>query len=336
MDESAQVLSEAFECLGQMQPISLTDMVFEKSADAKEISEKNDSLVKKSINAIKKAITAIIDALKKLVNKFSEGVSKLFTGKKKDEYKKACEAIRKNPELAKQVVEVETFGPYEKIYDKAIKELDDEMKKEDPDPQKIPKIMEAVQAELNGLKDDAGSVGKRVAVATSLKALTEMANKNATAARLLNMSIRREVINLEGAREVLGDKAVARYEKKIRKYARNGVFHRAKAKLLHYKEQTLLDVMNQQYNTLLHFTNAGKIKEGRAPITRVSVAKGAVRHPFMAKDILKGTGDGQDTENIVDLSRASKQAVKDAAKFKNDASKDMKSISKFLGVDKKK
>ena len=336
MDESARFLSEAFECLGQMQPISLSDMIFEKSNDIKEISKRNDSLIKKSINAIKKAINAIIDALKKVVNKLGEGVTKLFSGKKKDEYKKACETIRKNPELGKQMVEVETFEPYEKIYDKAIKELDEEMKKEDPDPQKIPKIMEAVQAELNGLKDDAGSVGKRVAVVTSLKALTEMANKNATAARLLNMSIRREVINLEGAREILGDKAVARYEKKIRKYARNTVFHRAKAKLRNYEQQTLLDVINHQRDTLLHFTNVGKIKEGKAPITRVSVAKGAIRHPFMARDILKGAGDGQDTENIVDLSRASKQAVKDATKFKNDASKDMKSITKFLGVNKKK
>ena len=335
MDESAQFLIEAFDCLNQVQHMSLSDMFFEKSAGVKEAAAQNDSLIKRSIEALKKAIEAIIETIKKGFNKFTEGVSKLFTGKGKEDYKKACDVIRKNPELAKQIVEVETFEPYEKIYDKAIKELDSEMAKEEPDEKKIPKIMEALQAELNGVKDDAGSLGKRVAITTSLQTLTEMANKNATAARLINMSIRREVLNLEGAKEVLGDKAVARYEKKIRKYARNGVFHRAKAKILGYKEQTLLEVMNKQYNTILSFTNAGKIKEGRAPVTRVSVAKGAIKHPFMARDILKGSGDGQDTENILDISRASKQAVSDASKLKKDASKDLKSLGNFLNIKKK-
>lgn len=343
MDECALYLIEALEYTDAIVDISLADSFFENSAEAQEINDRNEAASQGAIASIKKAFQKLINAIKTLIKNFTDFIkNKLMTKSQKDEYKKVKAEIRSNPELAKEEVTIEDFSQYEKIYDDALKEINNEMLKPEPDPQKIPTLMETMSNKIRNLKGLGGDVAKRAAVVVPLKLAVDIADKNVLCAQAISAAMNSELVSLEQAEKILGDKQVVRYKKKIEKYAKNGIFHRAKAKILNHKQATLKSVLTSQVSTILSFTNLDKnrkLKDGKPIISKGSVVKGAIKNPRFTSDIVGGpkgvvkasktVGDITDTiDSVAGYSKSAKRMAKDAEKNLND-------FRTFVGLNKK-
>lgn len=343
MEKSRSYLIEAFEYADAIVDISLADSFFEASAESQEINERNEIASQGAISSIKKAIRSLIEFIKDLIKKFSDFIkNKFMTKSEKDEYKKIKEEIRSNPELGKEEVTIEDFSQYEKIYDDTLKEINNEMSKDDPDPTKIPTFMEGLIDKINNLKGVGSNAAKRAAVVVPLKLAVDIADKNVLCAQAINAAMNTELINLEQAEKILGNKQVARYKKQIQRYAKNGVFHRAKAKILSHKQATLKSVLTSQVKTILSFTNFDKglkLKKGKPVINKGSVIKGTVKNPRFTSDVLGGPKGmmkaskavGDVTDTIDSITTKSKKTDKMTGEFK----KNLNDFRSFIGIKKK-
>ena len=140
MDEIAMYLREAYMYIAEMKETALSDIFFENM-----IGAENDPQEKASsgaLNSLKKAFQKLIDFIKNMIEKISNNIRNLFASKsEKEDYQKAKKNIQENPEIANMTVETIDFSRYEKIYDDGIKELDDEMKKDEPDIARVQEVI---------------------------------------------------------------------------------------------------------------------------------------------------------------------------------------------------
>ena len=343
MEKSRSYLIEAFEYVNAIVDISLADSFFEASAESQEINERNQMASQGAISSIKKAVRSLIEYIKSLIKKFSDFIkNKFMTKSQKDDYKKVKEEIRSNPELGQEEVTIEDFSQYEKIYDDALKEINNEMAKEDPDPTKIPTFMEGLVDKINNLKGVGSNVAKRAAVVVPLKLAVDIADKNVLCAKAINAAMNSELINLEQAEKILGNKQVARYKKQIQRYAKNGIFHRAKAKILSHKQATLKSVLTSQVRTILSFTNfnkALKLKKGKPPISKGSVIKGTVKNPRFTSDVLGGPKGMMKTSkavsDVTDTVDSIVSTSKKTTKMRGELEKNLNDFRSFIGIRKK-
>lgn len=346
MDASAVYLIEALEYCDAMVDLPISDMFFESDDVTKEQMKVNETASKGAIASIKKAIESLIKLIKDTINNFVDFMKNKFMSKKeKEEYKEIKTEIHSNPELAAQPIEIEDFRKYEEAYDKACKELDAEMNKPEPDPTKIDKIVGMLGDQVNALKGVGSTVGKRAAVIVPLKTAVEIADRNVICAKSLSAAMNAEVINLEEARKVLGDKEVAKYKKKIDKYAKNGIFHRAKVRILRRKQATLKSVLVSQMNTIMSFTNhnANKFRaDGKKKpiVTKGSILKGAAQNPKFAMDIVGGPKGAMEVQKTLkpitditdEIERTQKRMKREAKRNK----KDLNDFRSFIGFKSKK
>lgn len=281
MDDCILYLSEALEYTNAIVDVPLADLLFENSDEAKEVNERNEMASKGAIASIKNAIQKLITTIQTLIKNFTDFIKNKFMSKSdKEAYKEIRDEVHSNPELAKEKVSIEDFSQYEKIYDEALKKLNNEMLKKDPDTETVPTIMETMTKEIQQLKGVGGEISKRAAVVVPLKTAVDIADRNVICARAISAAMNSELVSLEQAKKTLGDKQVARYKKKIEKYAKNGIFHRAKVRLLNRKLSTLESVLKSQVNAILSFSNLDRNRRSnkKKPIvTRGSIIRGAIK-----------------------------------------------------------
>ena len=319
MDEIAMYLREAYMYIAEMKETTLSDIFFENMIGAEDDPQEKAS--SGALNSLKKAFQKLIDFVKNMIEKISNNIRNLFASKsEKEDYQKAKKNIQENPEIANMTVETTDFSKYEKIYDDGIKELDDEMKKDEPDIARVQEVMDKVSDQIQDLDGARNEVAKKAAMTVTMKMLVKIADRDVECAKAINHALNSQLLNINKAEKILGKSETAKYKKQIKRYADNCLFHRAKAKLLGYKHATLEKISKKQIKTILSFTNLDEnlnIKNGKKfAVTPVSAVKGAIKHPKLTYDVLKG-GTG------IRAYKAAKQGsgIQESAEYESDTYK---------------
>jgi hypothetical protein len=314
MDEAYFYLREAQAYIDSFIDISLEDSFFEATEEAKKANINNQKATTGALGALKNAFDALIELVQTIISSIGNFFKSLFSGSERKQYDDLRKKIKNNPELGKQRVKVEDFEEYDKCYEQALKELENELKKDDPSVENSNAIVEKLQASLEKLATEKAS---RVAYVTTLDTALDIADRNTTLAKAMNYALEKELINLEDVRKKLGDKEVDKFEKKMKKLSNAGIIHRIYVNTIKKKENSLEGVLKRQAKRLLDFTNIsnGKFKEGEAIVNKGSVIKGALKHPVYTTKVLGGP------ENAANLAKSNvsnainSKYVKDDLKF---------------------
>ena len=153
MDEALQYFTEAQMHIDAFIDIPLADAFFEETDEIRAINESNEEHRTGAIASLQKAFKVIIDRLKEAFSRMTEAIkSQFMTKEEKERYKKFVSMVNSDPELAKVKVTIQDFREYEKIYDEALKKLEDEANKDDPSLTVVNEIVSVMQNKLNILK----------------------------------------------------------------------------------------------------------------------------------------------------------------------------------------
>ena len=320
-DVALTYLTEALNYCDQYVEVSLADMMFEAEGN-KDVNEHNEKVTKGAFGALKNAVKSLIDMIKKAINGIKDFIATRGMSKEEkekfDEFKKL---VASDPELADTKVTLADFKAYEEAYDAAIKELEAEAKKPNPSEEVANKIIEKLGKTLDSVKQEGSDMAKRAAVATTLQTAVDIADRNVMAAKAIKLMLDSELVTMEDIDSVLGEGESAKQIKKIEKYAKGGIFHRLKIKLLYRKSATLKAVLKKQMNTILSYTNIknGKVKDGKSVIDAGSIAKGAIKHPKLTSQVVGGADKAADIAmNAGLLAVKAHGAKKDIKKTKKD------------------
>ena len=325
MDMSLEYLLEAQGYIEQFIDIPFSDAFFEEE-------DKNAEAKTGAISSIKKAIKVLIDKVKEAIKDLLDWVrSKFMSKEEKEEWSKFRAQVKSNKELGDTQITVETWEPYEKLYDDMIETIDEEQRKDEPDLGKINSKMSLFEEGIKTLGTKGKDGTTRALSVMSLRTAVDIADRNAICAKAINAALESELVDLEEIEKIVGTEQLQKYQNKIRKYANNGFLHRMKVKLLYRKKATLKAVMNKQKKAVLSYTNIGKdgkLKEGKSIISSGSLRKGGLKHPVYTKDLLGGA------DKMVDAN----QKISDAHNFKKfitrsskNAKKELNDLKSFVG-----
>ena len=124
MRDSFVELMFAKECLEQYQDLSLSDMFLEETDEIKETNKNNENLLHKATTAVGSAIKKLIDMIKDCIDRVKEFISTRFMSKEQRlKYKQLKQAAMSNPSLGNKLVEIESFAPYDAVYNEGINRL---------------------------------------------------------------------------------------------------------------------------------------------------------------------------------------------------------------------
>lgn len=332
MDTTLEYIMEAQCYIDKFIGISIADSFFENTDEAKEANEHNKQMGTGAIGALKKAVKALIQKVKDAIRSLTDFFKTMAMPKdERERYKKFKAEIKASPELGKMKITIEDFREYEKVYDEALKMIDEQMKNDNAkDPSVLDKIIADMSEKLKKLADSGKDIASRAAATVTLNTALDIADRNVLCARGINSALQTELVSLEEVEKVLGEKEVAKYQKKLQKYANNGFLHRMKVKILYRKKATLEAVLKKQRNQILSYTNIDpntlKIKKGKPIVSKGSIYKGTLKNPKDTVKILGGPVEAMkvlksvnDTTSAVDQISGYKKTLKtDTDKIKRD------------------
>lgn len=335
MDESLSFLLEARSYVESFIDVSLADFMFEETEEMKEKNEHNEKAKIGALDALKKAFSKLIEMVKntieRITNFFKE---RMLSKEEKERFKEFKEMVKKNPELAKQKITIADFRAYEKAYDEALKELENEAKKENPSDEIGKQIVEKLSEELKNITEKGKGIATKAAISTTLDTAIQIADRNTQCAKAINAALKAELISLESVEKELGEKEVAKFEKKIERLSKAGFLHRWKVKIFHHKEMTLEAVLKSQFKKFLSFTNVGengKVKPGESIIDTGSILKGVSKNPKLVSDALGGPKEAANfAKDMAMKSIQVKKAQKDTKKFIKKSKKDAEEFMSFI------
>lgn len=341
MDITLEYIMEAQHYIDNFIEISLADSFFEDTNDAKSAIEHNESMIKGALNALKKAVKALIQKVKDAIESLADFFKTMSLPKdERERYKEFKAEIKSNPQLANIKITIDDFREYEKIYDEVLKTIDDEIKKEESkkEPSFFENLISNMSKKLKEISKTGGEYASRAAAAVTLNTAVDIADKNVLCARAINAALKHELVSLEEVEKVLGKKEVAKYQKKIQKYANNGFLHRMKVKILYRKKATLESVLKKQRKQILSYTNIDpdtlEIKNGKSVASKLSLAKGVVKNPKLTTTImggpkatLKTVGKAMTTPSAVDQVSGYKKTLKTDTK---EIKREFNDLKKFI------
>ena len=326
MDEVLRYLSEAEYYINSYEDISLADSFFES-----EENEKNEEAGNGAVNALKKAFGHLIEVVKTIIKSIKDFFeSKFLSADEKRRYKEFKAMVKSDPNLKNTKVFVEDFREYERVYDEALKKLEEESKKPTFNNEVVEAIEKACLESLKKLNDKYGDVAKRAAHSITLSAAIDLADSCQMAAIAMNGVLNAELVSLEDTEKLLGDKKVKKFKKDMEAAAKNGLFHRIKVKLLRRKCDTLNALAKKEMNKILAFTNIdkdGKVKSGKKVVDTASLSKGVAKNIDVVSDALGGSKETAEVAKNLALATINtkkaeyklKKKGKDAAKITKDA-----------------
>lgn len=277
MDEVLRYISEAEEYIASYQDISLADSFFESDE-----TDKNEEASEGAISALRKAFNRLIEIVKEIIKSVKDFFeSKFMDPEEKKRYKEFKQMVKADPALKNTKVFIEDFREYEKIYDEALKELEEASKKDNFSTEVVDKIKEGCLKALKQLNDTYGDTAKRAAHSVAMSVAIDLADSCQLAAIAMNTALNSELVSLEEAEKSLGDKKVKKFKKDMEAAAKNGIFHRAKVFLLRRKCDTLAALAKKEAKRITSFTNMdekGKLKKGEKLVDSKSITKGMVHN----------------------------------------------------------
>lgn len=334
MDDSLIYLRESRDYLNMIIPISLADSFFEDTDENKEINENNNKAKSGALASLKKAFATLIAAIKQsianIANFFQE---KFMSSEDKEKYKKFKEMVKSNPEFGNMKITLVNFREYEKAYDEALKQLDEEAKKEEPSETISSKIVEALQEKIDNITKKTKEIGARVAASMTLSTAIDVADRNKQMAQAINFALKQELVSLEKISDQLGEAETAKFEKKINKLSKQGFVHRTIVKVLKRKELTFKAVLRDQMKKILSYTNIDN--KDKPIITAGSVAKGIVKNPKLSSDALGGPDKvAKAAAGALKISAGSQLAKVEAKHAAKKTRKNMDELAEFFGIKK--
>lgn len=335
----------ANDCLGRIVDVSLYDMMFE--ADSDTTQKNNTNLGKSAIEAIKKGIAKLIDAVKTMIESIKTFVQVQFlSANEKERYKQLKTMIKNDPELSKKVVTIADFREYEKLYDEAMKKLEEDAKKDTFTNEVVENIMSTLNEKLGDIGNKVKGMGQRAIVKTTLDSAVDIADSNVILAKTMNYALEKELVELKAVEDALGEKEVDKAIKKIEKYSRNSLLHRAKVMILRRKHRTLQSIIKKNTSKLLSYTNVKVTKDGVKVkgdqiMTNASITKGVIKNPSLSKSIMGKDKDERKenigtvrtiTKNTKEVNKEMKYTKKKIDKSKKKTDKELKDLKKFVGL----
>lgn len=340
MDEALYYLMEAQEYIDSFVDISVADSFFEETDEAKETNENNEKAKVGAVGSLKKAFQAMINAIKGLIEKISDFFqTRALTKEERERYAEFKRMIKEDPEFAKQKVTIADWREYEKAYEEALKQLEEEAKKPDPKNEVIDIVIKKLTEELAAIGKEGTDAAGRAAMSVTLSTAVDIADQNVTCAKAINYALRNELISLEQIEATLGKEEAAKFDKKIQAAAKNGWLHRARVRIFKHKERTFEAIIKKQFNNLLSFTNIkdGKIQDGKKIVDSDSMTRGILKNRQLVVD----TVGGKDKANQLAKDMATTAAKAKLAKFKaqhevKKRKKEYDDLKTFFGVGNKK
>jgi hypothetical protein len=334
MNEISLYLTEAQSYIDQFVPITLADAFFEATEDDKEANVTNDKAAAGAIGSLKNAIKAMVKTLGQIITKFTDFVkNQIQSVKYKNALKTAKKLVAQYPELGKVQVCVDDYAQYEKVYQDTARQLEAAARKDNFDQSIGDTIVENGMKKIEALKLRAKQAGKNFKNALTMDTVLKMADRNEYFAKALNAGLSTGLVDLKNFDSEITEAEASKNQKKIRRWAKNGVFHKLKIRIQGHQNSTFVDVIGDQVDMLTSFTNLedGKVPSGKWFVDPSSIMKGTAKN---AAFVNKATG-GNAVQNLSDLNDARKK-VDDTRDFINDTAKNAKGFSKFLFGDRKK
>lgn len=332
MDESLSFLLEARSYVESFIDVSLADFMFEETEEMKEKNEQNEKAKTGALNALKNAFSKLIEMVKNTIERIADFFKeRMLSKEEKERFKEFKEMVKKDPELAKQKVTIADFRDYEKAYDEALKELENEAKKENPSNEIGKQIIEKLNEELKRITEKGSGIATRAAMSTTLDTAIQIADRNTQCAKVINTALKAELISLESVKKELGEKEVAKFEKKIERLSKAGFLHRWKVKILHHKENTLEAILRSQFKKFLSFTNIGKngkVKPGKSIVDTGSILKGTAKNSKLVSDALGGPKETVNFAKNIAMSPIKTQKTKH--EVQKSAKKLIKETNEFM------
>ena len=339
MDIALQCFMEAQSYIDSFYDIPLSDMIFEETEEVKEKIEHNEKAKNGALSSIGKMIDALINMVKELMNKITNFIREGFLSKdERAKYKNFKEMVKSNPDLASKKVTIEDWRAYEKAYDDALKKLEEEANKPNPSLDIANGIVEALSKTIESYASEGTDIAARVAIQTTLDTAIDIADKNVTCAKAINFALQNELIKLDNIKEQIGEKEVAKFEKKIDRLSRAGAIHRIRVKLFNRKEATLQGILKKQFNRLLSYTNIknGKLEDGKPIADKKSLLKGMSKNPKFTTQALGGAENAAKlAQQIATDTITVKRNEKEAKKSIKNAKRDIQDLKNFIGIKKK-
>lgn len=285
MDEVLRYLAEADACITSYQDISLADSFFESDE-----TDKNEEASSGAIEALKKAFSRLVEIVKDIIKSVKDFFETQFlSADEKKRYKEFKAMVKSSPDLKNQKVFIEDFREYEKIYDEAMKQLEEASKKDNFSNEVVEKIKEGCLEALKKLNEKYGDTAKRAAHSVTLSVAMDLADSCQLAAMGMNAALNAELVSLEEVEKSLGDKKVKKFKKDMEAAAKNGILHRAKVFFLRRKSDTLNALAKKEIRRITAFTNLdkdGKLKAGKPIVDSTSLSKGMVANIDTVSDAI--------------------------------------------------
>lgn len=321
MDDSLFYLKETEKYIDMIKPFDINDILLEDA------DENSPNFMQKAIESLKKAIKKIKDMILDAFDRIKDFAK---TRGMSEEEKKLYYEIKRKAEqdsaFANLKINMPSFDKFQEVYDRALKKLDEEDKKENPSEQNVKDITEEMATELATLVNTGNKMAQRAASSITIRSALALADRDSLTAQAIQLALEKELITLEGIEKDLGKGQRAKFERKLKRYAKNGMVHRAKVKILRRKHQNLVDVMKQQINQLKAFTNIGK---GGPIVNANSVMRGASKNPGLFIDTLGGRKNAGDT--VADLAHSSAYLIKKQRQAKRQKDR-VNHALKFYGI----
>ena len=329
MDVILESLKEAQSYIDMMEDLPLYDTFFKEGEDDKEEVASEGAFA-----AIKKAFEKLIQLVKDMLHSIKDFFASMFLSKEeKEKYKEFKRRVKTDPNLKGQKVFMEDWKEYEKIYNEALKKLEEESKKSTFNAEIANDVLEWTSDKLKALGDKYGEVAKRAAYSVALDTAIDMADACQLAAQGMEGALNLELVSLEKVEKELGEKKAKKFKKDLESAAKNGLFHRIKVALFKRKTATLSGIAKKQAKRLLAFTNLEvddkklKVKDGKKIIDTKSIQKGVISNGDVTVDALGGVkntaataaGLAQTAIEAEKLKRKGIKAVKEAKRKKDQA-----------------
>lgn len=333
-------MDKAFECFVEAQSyidsfidVSVADAFFE--AEGEDIAEHNKKAESGAMAALKRGFNSLIETVKKLIERFKKFINDHWlNAEERKRYEEFKQMVKSDPELAKQKVTIADFREYEKLYEEAKRKLEAEANKEEPSDEIAQKIINETEEKIKGLARKVGDVAKRGAIAIGLRTAIDIADRNSSAAKAMVAAMDAEIVDLQGLSNELGEKNVNKAQKKIRKYANAGWFHRWYVEHIKKKELTLRAVFKDQTKQLLSFVDIKKKEDNGeasgAPAKKVKDTIGSVK--VSRSSISRGIHNNMD---VAASAFGSKKKARDVAKTMAHSSFKKREMERKAKEDKK-
>lgn len=291
-------MDELFYIQEQMEtldPIDTMDyFMYETGVKKSPVWDKNQGILINVVNLLRRLIDRCITLIKNILSSSKNLIDFIFLSKEdKERYQKYCAYIKSHPGSGKKKVTVRDWKKVEAHYNDALKRANalavkvankqisqEEAKKEEKD------IMDSIM-----------NVGTKCSAIVTVDMALNLAAGSITSAKEIQETLFRNQSFMEALRREIGDKDVAKFQKKVNDMTKETYFRKLKSAILGKKQKDLAESM---HDMLKQVQNSGSFmgKVGLANTHKTGLmltGKQMIKDKEFRKDAIRVGKKGKET-----------------------------------------